>query len=204
MAKDCWSKKKNAESNVATSKVEEEWDVEALVALDGEELALTVTTNQIDYENDYIVDSGCSNHMIGDVNKLKTLTEYKGSRVIVTADNSKLLIAHIGDLTVSPHHHDVEVPLQNVYHVPVMTKNLLSVSQLTSSGHYVLFGPQDVKMYRDIEINEEPVLMGRRLESVYMMSAETAFIDKARTNETADLWHARLSHVSYSKLDVMM
>jgi transposase InsO family protein len=36
------------------------------------------------------------------------------------------------------------------------------------------------------------------------MSAETAYIDKTRKNETTDLWHLRLSHVSYSKLAVMM
>ena len=54
-----------------------------------------------------------------------------------------------------------------------MKKNLLSVAQLTSSGHFVLFGPQDVKVYRDLEIMEEPVIKGRRLESVYVMSAET-------------------------------
>lgn len=94
--------------------------------------------------------------------------------------------------------------LQNVYHVPGMKKNLLSVAQLTSSGHFVLFGPQDVKVYRDLEIMKEPVIKGWRLESVYVMSAETAYVDKTRKNETADLWHMRLSHISYSKLTVMM
>ena len=85
-----------------------------------------------------------------------------------------------------------------------MKKNLLSVAQLTSSGHFVLFGPQDVKVYRDLEIMEELVIKGRRLESVYVMSAETAYVDKTRKNETTDLWHMRLSHISYSKLTVMM
>ncbi|KAF7845388.1 Retrovirus-related Pol polyprotein from transposon TNT 1-94 [Senna tora] len=204
MAKDCWSKKTAVESNAATSKVEDEWDAEALFAIE-EELALTVTTsNQINYENDWIVDSGCSNHMTGDRKKLKDMLEYKGRRVVVTADNSKLPIAHVGNTTVSPHDSESEVPLQNVYHVPSMRKNLLSVAQLTSSGHYVLFGPQDVKVYHNLEVTKEPVMKGRRLESVYVMSAETAYVDKTRKNETADLWHMRLSHVSYSKLDVMM
>lgn len=36
------------------------------------------------------------------------------------------------------------------------------------------------------------------------MSAETAFVDRTRKNKTADLWHARLGHVSYHKLKVMM
>jgi hypothetical protein len=41
-----------------------------------------------------------------------------------------------------------------------MKKNLLSVAQLTSSGHSVLFGPQDVKVYRDLESLDEPVIKG--------------------------------------------
>ncbi|KAK2973896.1 hypothetical protein RJ640_025605 [Escallonia rubra] len=74
------------ESNAATSntkeKSEDDWDAEALFAAE-EELALTVTTfDQIDYENDWIVESGCSNHMTGDQEKLQNLSEYKRSRVL--------------------------------------------------------------------------------------------------------------------------
>ncbi|KAM1256948.1 hypothetical protein EV1_030743 [Malus domestica] len=107
MAKDCWAKKKSAESNAATSSSKENnedgWDAEALFATEEEELALTVTTpKRIDYNNDWIVDSGCSNHMTGDKQKLQNLSEYKGSRVVVTADNSRLPIAHIGKMIVTP------------------------------------------------------------------------------------------------------
>ncbi|KAK3041270.1 hypothetical protein RJ639_001372 [Escallonia herrerae] len=205
MAKECRLKKKGVESNATTFKVEEEWDAKAFFAAEDEDLAFTaIASNRINYEKDWIVDSGCSNHMTGDVEKLQNLSDYKGSRVVVTANNSKLPIAHVGSAIVSPQSNDDEVPLQNVYHVPGMKKNLLSVAQLTSSGHFVLFGPQDVKVYHDLVIIEEPVMKGQRLESVYVLSAETAYVDKARRNETVDLWHMRLSHVSYSKLDVMM
>ncbi|KAM1808410.1 hypothetical protein ACFX11_031301 [Malus domestica] len=107
MAKDCWAKKKSAESNAATSSSKENnedgWDAEALFATEEEELALTVTTpKRIDYNNDWIVDSGCSNHMTGDKQKLQNLSEYKGSRVVVTADNSRLPITHIGKMIVTP------------------------------------------------------------------------------------------------------
>uniref|UniRef100_A0A2N9EWY2 Uncharacterized protein n=1 Tax=Fagus sylvatica TaxID=28930 RepID=A0A2N9EWY2_FAGSY len=184
---------------------EDGWDAEALFAMEEEELALTITTpEQIDYKNDWIVDSGCSNHMTGDKHKLQNLSEYKGGRVVVTADNSRLPIAHIGKTIVTPRYNSNQVPLQDVYHVPGMKKNLLSVAQLTLSGHYVLFGPQDVKVYRDLKISETPVMEGQRLESVYVMSAESAYVDKTRKNETMDLWHARLGHVSYHKLKVMM
>ncbi|KAG8364897.1 hypothetical protein BUALT_Bualt18G0046300 [Buddleja alternifolia] len=202
MAKDCWSKEDNVESNAATSKSEDEWDADALFVAE-EELALTATTyEQIDYEKDWIVDSGCSNHMTGDKEKLQNLSEYKGSRVVVTTNNSKLPIAHIGNTVVSPQYSANEVSLQNVYHVPGMKKNLLSVAQFTSSSHFVIFGPQDVKIYRNFEITGDPVMEGRKLESVYVMSAGTAYVDKTRKNETADLWHMRLiSDVFRDKLE---
>jgi len=85
-----------------------------------------------------------------------------------------------------------------------MKKNLLSVSLLTSSGKYVVFGPTDVKVYSNLKITSPPPMEGRRLESVYVMSAQDAYVDKVRENEIADLWHVRLDHVSYHKLKVMM
>ncbi|KAE8686769.1 Detected protein of unknown function [Hibiscus syriacus] len=175
-AEDCWTKKKHVESNTATSSSKENsedgWDAEALFATEEEELALTVTTpERIDYKNDWIVDSGCSNHMTGDKQKLQNLSEYNGGRVVVTVDNSRLSITHIGKTIVMPRYNINQVQLQDVYHVPGMKKNLLSVAQLTSSGHYVLFGPQDVKVYRDVKISETPTMEGRPLESIYVMSA---------------------------------
>ncbi|GJX59599.1 PLAC8 family protein [Tanacetum coccineum] len=205
LARDCRSKKV-VESNNVTSKTEDEWDFEASFAADEEEFAFATITSdkKIDYDNDWIVDSGCSNHMTGDKEKLKDVSKYTGSRVVVMANNSKLPIAHVSNTVVSPLCNDTDVSLKDVFHVPGMKKNLMSVAQLTSPGQYVLFGPQDVKVYQNLEVHGDPVMMGQRMESVYVMSAETAYVDKARRNETADLWHMRLSHVSYFKLEEMM
>jgi len=121
--------------------------------------------------------------------------------MVMTANNSKLPITHVGETEIVPRYSPHPVQLHNVYHVPGMKKNQLSVSQLAASGNYVVFGPNDVKVERKLKAIGAP---GRRLESVYVMSAEAAYVDKARKNETADLWHARLGHVSYGKLKVMM
>ncbi|GAV77537.1 hypothetical protein CFOL_v3_21008 [Cephalotus follicularis] len=125
MSKACWFKKRSMESNDATSKSENEWDVEAFFAAEEEESAVTATMSKhIDNEKDWIIYSGCSNHMVGDKKKLQDLSEYKGSRVVVTTNNSKLLIAHIGNTVVSPQYSANDVSLQNVYHIPGMKKNL--------------------------------------------------------------------------------
>ncbi|KAL3498589.1 hypothetical protein ACH5RR_041321 [Cinchona calisaya] len=50
----------------------------------------------------------------------------------------------------------------------------------------------------------DPIMERRRVEAVYVMSAQEAYIDKTRKNETSDLWHARLGYMSYHKLKIMM
>ncbi|KAF7836005.1 Retrovirus-related Pol polyprotein from transposon TNT 1-94 [Senna tora] len=134
---------------IAASCIEEKEDKVALVSMNN---------NSVNYKEDWIIDSGCSNHMTGDRGKLSAVEEYKGSRVVVTANNSRLPIAHVGSTTVVP----------------------------------------------DIVRSSAPIMEGRRVESVYVMSAQEAYVDKTRKNETADLWHARLGHVGYHKLKVMM
>lgn len=84
--------------------------------------------------------------MTGDEKKLINMSEYKDSRVVVSANNSKMSINHIGKTVFVSHHSSRQVKLQNIYHITCLKKNLLSVSQLTNSGNY-FFGPNDIKVY---------------------------------------------------------
>lgn len=80
------------ESNAVTSKSEDKWDAQASFAAIEESASTATMSEQIDYEKDWIIDSGCSNHMTGDKEKLQALSEYKGRHVVVTVNNSKLPI----------------------------------------------------------------------------------------------------------------
>ncbi|KAJ0778942.1 putative RNA-directed DNA polymerase [Helianthus annuus] len=69
MAKDCTQPK--AEGNATTTEHEEPWDVEAYMAQVEEVLALTATTElKSNKLEEWIVDSGCSNHLTGKKEKL--------------------------------------------------------------------------------------------------------------------------------------
>lgn len=166
-------------------------------------LPLYVIT-QSTIKNDWIVDSGCSNHMTGDMSKLMNITKYNGDRVILTIDNTQLPIAHVGETNLPHKYGHEEFQLRSVYHVPGMKKNLLLVPQLTSVGNYVLFGPEDVKVYRELKVVGTPFIEGPKMKAIYVMSAEEAYVEKTRRSDTDDLWHARLGHVNYSKLKIMM
>ena len=55
-----------------------------------QESTLVITSNKfINYQDGWIVDSGCSNYMTGDMNKLQSMTQYKGDRVIATETTLK-------------------------------------------------------------------------------------------------------------------
>lgn len=74
--------------------------------------------NLPDYARDWIVDSGCSNHMTGDVQKLITKAEYIGKKMVVTTNNAKLPIAHVGDATYMPKTSEKKHPAQGCISCP--------------------------------------------------------------------------------------
>jgi len=128
MSKDCWSKKKFGKNNMAFSnmEMEEEWDTEVLYVIEEDELAFMVTMgDHINYVNDWIVDSRCSNHMTGDQSKLQDKKKYKGNHMVRTRNNAQLSIAQICNRIIMPGNKSNTVSLHNVYHVPGIKKNLL-------------------------------------------------------------------------------
>lgn len=68
----------------------------------------------------------------------------------------------------------------------------------------MVFRLDDVNVYKSLKIISEPIMQEKRLESIYVMNAQIAYIDKTRKNETNDLWHVRLEHVDYQKLKMMI
>ncbi|CAL1391007.1 unnamed protein product [Linum trigynum] len=59
------------------------------------------------------------------------------------------------------------------------------------------------KVYRNLQPTLDKITQGRKLESVYVMSAEVAYANTTRSMMTS-LWHARFGHIGYQKFRVMM
>ena len=85
-----------------------------------------------------------------------------------------------------------------------MKKNLLSVSQLTNSGKFVVFGPRDVKVCQQVKIVDTPIMEGQKVASMYILLAEDAYMKKTKGGDITALWYARLGLVNYHKLKMMM
>jgi hypothetical protein len=109
-----------------------------------EALAFATTTDPtVNYKEDWIIDSGCSNHMTSDDKTLEGMADYKGRRVVLMADNSRLSILHVGKAVV-PRYGPQQLQLNKIYHVPGLNNNLLSVPQLTAEGKHMCYLGQKV------------------------------------------------------------
>lgn len=160
MARDC--KQPKAKGNAAEVEREEPWDIEANMTQVEEIPVLTVTTKpKSNRLEEWIIDSGCSNHLTGEKEKLSKCKKYTGERVVVIADNSRHQIANIGEVHFPADGNQKEFVMQDVFHVPRMKKNIFSVPQITSTGKYVMFGPEYVLIFDKFETPSIPILQGK-------------------------------------------
>uniref|UniRef100_A0A5B7C134 CCHC-type domain-containing protein n=1 Tax=Davidia involucrata TaxID=16924 RepID=A0A5B7C134_DAVIN len=80
----------------------------------------------------WYIDSGASNHMTSSSVHLTNVKPYVGNSQIQTANGECLGITSVGDI---PH----TLPLNNVFHTPLLTSNLISVGQLVDNNCKVSF-----------------------------------------------------------------
>ena len=80
----------------------------------------------------WVLDSGASHHMSPDLSSFVSLSHYSSVSVL-TADGTPMPLAGCGSI-VTPC-----LSLPDVYYIPKLTINLVSVSQLCESGYLVFF-----------------------------------------------------------------
>ena len=85
----------------------------------------------------WYIDSGASTHITVDSGKLFNMQPYYGTESLLVGNGNALEIKHIGStvfdtLTTEP------LLLNNILHVPNITKNLLSVSQLLADNNVIV------------------------------------------------------------------
>ncbi|ERN00703.1 hypothetical protein AMTR_s00106p00078980 [Amborella trichopoda] len=81
------------ETELASSELADYQSIDAEIRRleEPEELALIAVSNfeDINYNQDWIVDLGRSNHLTRGTAKFLNLTEYKGGKIVVTANNTR-------------------------------------------------------------------------------------------------------------------
>ncbi len=88
-------------------------------------------------EDVWFLDSGCSNHMTGNIALFSMLDQSVKSQVTLGTDN-KVSVMGKGEVKIFTKKGEKKT-IADVYYVPGMKCNLLSVGQLVQKGYNVFF-----------------------------------------------------------------
>ncbi|KAI3510913.1 hypothetical protein L1887_18051 [Cichorium endivia] len=155
-----------------------------------------VTTNA----PDWYVDSAATDHMASSTASVTQPTAYVGNSKVVFGDGNVLPISHIGHTSLNNGIH-----LRDVLVVPNITKNLLSISKLTTDNMMdVLFSRP--YFYIQDRATKRVLAQGRCEQGLYILSnkpqAFTA-VTFSKLTASCELWHSRLGHVSFDTISLL-
>ncbi|KAL4271507.1 hypothetical protein GQ457_13G011150 [Hibiscus cannabinus] len=155
----------------------------------------------------WFVDSSASHHVSPDSNNLLNSSYYSGPGKL-TVDNGKTLaISRIGQYALISSSSSRTLHLNNVLHVPSVTKNLVSVSKLGRDNNVFLEFHASSCVVRD-EGTSDVLLTGDEVDGLYRFNSclfrPTSCNKQSLTEINVaynciglyELWHRRLGHAS--------
>ncbi|GJR01673.1 retrovirus-related pol polyprotein from transposon TNT 1-94 [Tanacetum coccineum] len=147
----------------------------------------------------FIVDSGCTKHMTGNLSLLCNFVEKYLGTVRFGNDQFALILGY-GDLVQG------NITIKRVYYVEGLNHNLFSVGQFCDADLEVAFR-KSTCFVRDLQGND--LLTGNRGTDLYTISLQetTSSIPiclMAKASPTqAWLWHQRLSHLNFDYINLL-
>lgn len=139
-----------------------------------------------------MLDSGCTQHMIGDRKMFTTFESGKGVENITFGDNSKRKVIGLGKIDISN-----DLSISNVSLVESLNFNLLSVAQICDLGLICSFSNEGVTISNAKD--SSLVFKGFKYGNLYLIDftsnescLKTCLIAKTTLGW---LWHRRLAHV---------
>jgi histone deacetylase 1/2 len=141
----------------------------------------------------WYMDSGATDHLTSEMNKLNARESYQGTDKVHTANGAGMHISHIGQDSV-PTHTSKQLRLSNILHVPSVTRDLLSVHRLTLDNNvFCEFHPFDL-FVKDRD-TRDVLLRGRCRRGLYELDAPSTFTQVfSGVRTSSSQWHSRLGH----------
>jgi histone deacetylase 1/2 len=139
------------------------------------------------------MDSGATDHITRDLEKLTIRDKYAGGEQVHTANGTGMESAHVGHSIL--HSPSSEIHLNNVLHVPQVNKNLVSVNRLTRDNNVFLeFHPNHFSIKEQVM---KRTLHSSRCEGgLYPLRSSSNKQVLGVIKPSSSLWHSRLGHAS--------
>ena len=154
-------------------------------------LASTVCT-----QNGWIIDSGASDHMTSEYTLFTTYSPCAGNSKIRIADGSLSSIAGKGSIRLSN-----SITLESVLHVPKLSCNLLSVSQLTKASNCCAKFLPSYCIFQDLS-SGKTIGSAKECEGLYYFAEDLVkeqccnIVSSSKTSDIL-LWHSRMGHPNF-------
>lgn len=158
-----------------------------------------VELNEARREDVWFLDSGCSNHMCGDKSLFSDLNE-GFSQMVKLGNNSKMSVIGKGNvrLIVSGSVHVIT----EVFYVPELRNNLLSIGQLQEKGLAILIQHGLCRIYHPMKglIIQTEMSANRMFFLLAKSQSRKAACFHISSQDWSHLWHCRFGHLSYKGL----
>nr|GLL46085.1 copia protein (gag-int-pol protein) [Ipomoea trifida] len=141
-------------------------------------------------DDTWIIDTGASNHMTGNVNILHNVSNMTGCPVGLP-DGRSTVATKKGLVNL-----DERLKMHNVLYVPELNCNLISVSQLIDDSNCIAQFTKDLCVIQD---RTSRMLIGageRRNGLYYFRKIPSIRVSKVDSGGSLELWHKRLGHPS--------
>lgn len=152
--------------------------------------------------NIWYLDNGVSNRMKGFKSKLSELISEGISGLVRFGDGSTIEIEGKGSITFKCKNGEESV-LTEVYYIPNLCSNIISLGQMSESGNKVILKGEYLRVFGKSEkllmkVKKSP----NRLHKLLIKTEKPSCV-MSKSNEIARLWHIRLGHVNYKAMELM-
>jgi len=159
----------------------------------GAELSPSCSDNSVWY-----LDTGASNHMCGDENLFKELTKVDAGHVSF-GDASKVAVKGRGTIWYLQKNNRVG-EIRDVYYVPDLKSNILSMGQLMEKGYSVLM--KDRVLY--LKDKSDRLIARVEMKKNRMYKLDLKIVQerclKLDVKDEAMMWHFRFGHLHFGGL----
>jgi hypothetical protein len=150
-------------------------------------------------EDTWLIDSGASKHMMGQINILSCISEKKFSQKVTLGDDYQYPIKGVGESNHKQNSGN-SLKMKDVLYVPGLKKNLLSILALEKKGFRVAFIDGEVLMWAKGETLNESIIIGNEENGLYKLKGHSEATMTHAIENSCELWHIILAHINYNAL----
>lgn len=168
-----------------------------------EDKSANVTASSYEVDTNWYIDSGATDHITSELDKLTVKDKYAGNDQVHTASGSGMDINHVGRTII--HTPTRKLYLNNVLHVPDTKKNLISTYRLMLDNHAFIELHPSFFLIKD-QATKMLLLRGRCRAGLCPLPSSTLHNKQAQQvlgafKVSPTLWHSWLGHPSSAIVD---